>query len=74
MTPIRTACMGGMCLWRERCGHYHAEGRARLSPAERLCSTGSSEQFVDIEGDRPWLNFKPETERHLVRVFGAAAA
>jgi hypothetical protein len=43
MTPI--ACMGGWCVKREHCPHYHAESRHQ--PVERLCVPGR-DGFSDV--------------------------
>lgn len=41
-----TACMGGWCIRREKCTHYHA-GSAEI--AERLCQPGEANAFSPIK-------------------------
>lgn len=37
-----TPCMGGFCLKRQDCAHYHANPW-RQQPAERLCGRGKDD-------------------------------
>jgi hypothetical protein len=42
--PVRLVpCMGGMCLSRQRCAHYHASSIGWREPSERLCAKDCEE-------------------------------
>lgn len=41
-----TACMGGWCVRRDQCQHYHQDNRAE--PAERLCEPKQYGAFMAI--------------------------
>ena len=45
------ACMGGMCVVRERCEHYH-QVCGRGHPIERLCELGKRDAFEPIRIER----------------------
>lgn len=46
-------CMGGRCVRREGCAHYHAPKIAGLKPAERLCRHGTEGYIPLVRATRP---------------------
>lgn len=40
-------CMGGWCVKREKCGHYHSTSQRK--PNERLCEPGRQDAFQPID-------------------------
>ncbi len=50
--PARTpACMGGWCLRRSSCAHYHATGITRHHAEDaRLCPPGTHQRWQPIAG------------------------
>lgn len=48
---MTAACMGGWCMVRERCKHYHVENVVRLRPVERLCEPELHTAFRPVAND-----------------------
>ena len=67
---MTTSCMGGWCVKRDRCAHYHA-ATEHQHPAERLCPPGQDgaglQHLEQIDMTRPYISAE-ERRKHALAV------